>query len=102
MGVGAHGEVLDGREKPAEAEPYRFSTSVPTEEEARACVEAVTSENTHARTHAQTHAHIHTYIHTYTRARTNKHTHTRARAHTYTHTHTHTNEQMYNALDPKP
>jgi len=44
MGIGAHGEVLDGREKPVEAEPYRFSTSVPTEEEARACVEAVTGE----------------------------------------------------------
>jgi hypothetical protein len=66
MGIGAHGEVLDGREKPVEAEPYRFSTSVPTEEEARACVEAVTSENTHARTHAQTNKHTHTQMKTCT------------------------------------
>lgn len=41
MGVGAHGEVLDGREKPPEVEPFRFSTSLATEEMARACVAGV-------------------------------------------------------------
>ena len=102
MGVGAHGEVLDGREKPVEAEPYRFSTSVPTEEEARACVEAVTSENTHARTHTQTHAHAQTHAQTNTRTHARAHTYIHTYIHTHIHTHTHTNERMYNALEPKP
>ena len=47
MGAGEHGEILDGREKPIEAEPFRFSTSVATEEMARAVVDGVTADLRH-------------------------------------------------------